>query len=64
MMNLTSRRSVSKQRRIFCSRETVLKDLTLSFFFLGYGHLMIMADQDSDGSHIKGLVINMIHSKY
>ena len=31
---------------------------------LRYGHLVIMADQDHDGSHIKGLVINMIHSKY
>lgn len=29
---------------------------------LRYGHLMIMADQDHDGSHIKGLVINMIHT--
>ncbi|EAR83749.1 DNA topoisomerase IV (macronuclear) [Tetrahymena thermophila SB210] len=28
---------------------------------LRYGSLMIMADQDSDGSHIKGLVINFIH---
>jgi DNA topoisomerase II len=31
---------------------------------LRYGHLMIMADQDTDGSHIKGLVINFIHSKF
>lgn len=30
---------------------------------LRYGHLMIMADQDTDGSHIKGLIINFIHSK-
>ncbi len=29
---------------------------------LRYGHVMIMADQDHDGSHIKGLVINLIHS--
>jgi len=29
---------------------------------LRYGHLMIMADQDVDGSHIKGLVINFIHT--
>jgi DNA topoisomerase-2 len=29
---------------------------------LRYGHLMIMADQDHDGSHIKGLVINIIHN--
>ena len=27
---------------------------------LRYGHVMIMADQDQDGSHIKGLVINFI----
>ena len=26
-----------------------------------YGHLMIMADQDHDGSHIKGLLINFLH---
>jgi len=29
---------------------------------LRYGHLMIMADQDTDGSHIKGLIVNFIHN--
>ncbi|KAI3920977.1 hypothetical protein MKW92_029737 [Papaver armeniacum] len=28
---------------------------------LRYGHLMIMTDQDHDGFHIKGLLINFIH---
>ena len=28
---------------------------------LRYGHLMLMTDQDHDGSHIKGLIINFIH---
>lgn len=28
---------------------------------LRYGHLVIMADQDTDGSHIKGLTISFIH---
>jgi DNA topoisomerase-2 len=28
---------------------------------LRYGALMIMTDQDTDGSHIKGLIINLIH---
>ncbi|KAI5170713.1 DNA topoisomerase II [Nematocida sp. LUAm3] len=27
---------------------------------LRYGHVMIMTDQDHDGSHIKGLIINML----
>ncbi|KAJ3570459.1 hypothetical protein NPX13_g5726 [Xylaria arbuscula] len=31
---------------------------------LRYGHLMIMADQDHDGSHIKGLLINFLEVQY
>ena len=31
---------------------------------LRYGRLMVMADQDQDGSHIKGLVINFIHHNW
>ncbi|EGV63849.1 hypothetical protein CANTEDRAFT_104632 [Yamadazyma tenuis ATCC 10573] len=31
---------------------------------LRYGHIMIMTDQDQDGSHIKGLIINFLESSF
>ncbi|KAF3179211.1 DNA topoisomerase 2 [Orbilia oligospora] len=31
---------------------------------LRYGHLMIMTDQDHDGSHIKGLLINFLDAQF
>jgi DNA topoisomerase-2 len=31
---------------------------------LRYGSLMIMTDQDHDGSHIKGLIMNFLHTFY
>lgn len=31
---------------------------------LRYGHLMIMADQDHDGSHIKGLLVNFLQVQF
>ena len=31
---------------------------------LRYGKLLFMTDQDLDGSHIKGLCINMFHSQW
>jgi len=31
---------------------------------LRYGRLMIMADQDLDGSHIKGLLMNLFHTEW
>jgi DNA gyrase/topoisomerase IV subunit B len=32
------------------------------FNTLRYGHILMLTDQDMDGSHIKGLIINMLHT--
>jgi len=39
-------------------------DLTLAKKFLRYGHVLFMTDQDLDGSHIKGLCVNLFHSQW
>ena len=31
---------------------------------LRYGRVMVMADQDHDGSHIKGLLMNLFHTEW
>jgi DNA topoisomerase-2 len=31
---------------------------------LRYGRIMVMADQDHDGSHIKGLLMNLFHAEW
>jgi len=38
------------------------EDCALGELPLRYGHVMIMADQDTDGSHIKGLLVNLFHT--
>lgn len=32
--------------------------------YLRYGKIMVLTDQDLDGSHIKGLIVNMFHSEW
>lgn len=36
-------------------------DSDVEFHTLRYGRVMLMTDQDNDGSHIKGLLINLFH---
>merc|ERR1719393_400008 len=58
-----SQKSIAENKEIM----NIVKILGLSFGQKGeqkkmrYGSVMIMADQDYDGSHIKGLLINFFH---
>ncbi|MCL7048730.1 hypothetical protein MKW94_004884 [Papaver nudicaule] len=49
---------ITSIKQILGLQQNVVYDSVKS---LRYGHLMIMTDQDHDGSHIKGLLINFIH---
>lgn len=42
----------------------ILSSPALYIRSLRYGHLMIMTDQDHDGSHIKGLIMNFLHAHF
>lgn len=42
--------------------EPYLKDGSKKDWPLRYGRIMIMTDQDHDGFHIKGLVMNLFHT--
>ena len=44
-----------------CKEYTTMDDVNKS---LRYGKIMILCDQDTDGSHIKGLCINLFHSEW
>ena len=51
-------------KRMLGLRERVNYLDDANFQTLRYGHLMILADADTDGKHILGLVLNLFHCKY
>jgi DNA topoisomerase-2 len=42
----------------------IYENATMAKKSLRYGHVLFMTDQDLDGSHIKGLCVNLFHSQW
>lgn len=59
---ITENAEINNLKKILGLKQGEKYDKESSVKSLRYGHLMIMADQDHDGSHIKGLIINFIHT--
>jgi DNA topoisomerase-2 len=59
---LTENEEISNLKKIMGLRQGCKYDNDEDFASLRYGRIIILTDQDYDGSHIKGLVMNMFHS--
>lgn len=53
---------ITKIKQIIGLKQNVDYSIESNFKQLNYGGIIILSDQDLDGSHIKGLIINFIHT--
>lgn len=63
-MQIAENTEILELKKMLGLRERVNYLEDENFKNLRYGHLMILADADTDGKHILGLVLNMFHCKY
>ncbi len=59
---LTENEEISNLKKIMGLRQGCKYDNDEDFASLRYGRIIILTDADVDGSHIKGLVMNMFHT--
>lgn len=63
-LQVAENKEILELKKMLGLRERVNYLLDENFQTLRYGHLMILADADTDGKHILGLVLNLFHCKY
>ena len=61
-IQIQNNQEITKIKQILGLKQNIDYSKEENFKQLNYGGIIILTDQDLDGSHIKGLVINFIHS--
>jgi DNA topoisomerase-2 len=59
---ITDNKEITHLKQILGLRQGMVFNKKEDFKDLRYGGILILTDQDKDGSHIKGLVMNFIHN--
>jgi len=63
-MKVNSNKEINDLKKILALKSGVDYSVEENYQTLRYGHLMVLADADTDGKHILGLVMNIFHCEF
>lgn len=63
-MQINENKEINDLKKVLGLREGIDYMIDENYETLRYGHLMVAADQDNDGLHILGLIMNLFFCKY
>lgn len=63
-MKVNANKEINDLKKILALKSGVDYSIEENYQTLRYGHLMVLADADTDGKHILGLVMNIFHCEF
>ena len=63
-MKVNANKEINDLKKILALKSGVDYSVEENYQTLRYGHLMVLADADTDGKHILGLVMNIFHCEF
>ena len=63
-MKVNANKEINDLKKILALKSGVDYSVDENYETLRYGHLMVLADADTDGKHILGLVMNIFHCEF